>query len=619
MPSSDDRRDQILWWLRPLAGKTLPVLASLHVVGDNTTSTAQRVILRVDDYADPAYADRVDDGRVLPAGPFDFTARIGLLATPSGRRLNMATLAQAIAFTGVADVNVTGVTITDAPTLPRGDIAWYFGPAAAAPLYGFQQVLATDPRVTKGVAIQNPGHEPIPTNGIMTTEFDTPLANGSYHLTMWTEDAGNWQNKPPLLQRRIEVNGAVVTYQTLTWDQWVSQGYVAGRAIEADPTQAPFFTVSAQRGGMLTTDVTVTGGMLRISLAGYPAAALYLAAMVAEPRGPAPTAAGLVQAQRALAFASDWPVVSGPPTAPNATALTAVRSDASGTAVTTAPGGFGYLTINVTSPSAASASATVAWGAKSPIEAQAWWNMWRWRRVDASSQGLKFDNGMLRGDIATIAMNPRLPRGIIVAFNVPATTLPGNYHGRVQVTQGGSSASVPFYVEVLAAVRPAPVAKVGPFLDFAPQWVNQVVPMTEARQQAACDLGVLSWFGFTTVVPPLEAPIDSGTLAAYLAELGNAERTYGTDLVAYAPLKGMDVSIGRGAPAAAKLAVVADKACSLTPGERCSRAPVYRLDREASGRARWQRAISGRSSLSRSFRLPLPVPPRSPENRVATP
>jgi hypothetical protein len=544
-------------------------LEELEVRGVNGADAARTVVLRIDDRPGAPYWDRVGEERLLPPGPFDFKVRLGLLETPRHRRLDLATASRAIGFSDDPRVEVLSVSPSEVKSLPAGVLGWFMGPPEAVPLGGFEAIAEDDPRVSgahgdasHGLQVRRFGTDPILSWGTRLTRLTVALPNGRWHVALWTEDPGAWETLPPVLERRIMLNGVVIDHLRRDWAGWVRERYMAGRDLEADASKPPFASVGARRGGRIEALADVTDGHLRVDLAGYPTAAINLSALVAEPAEAPRLAVDAVESARASAFASAWPAVGATPRAPRP-ASPFVRADGPSRA-TAAPGGIAFLRFVAASDIDRVGAATVNLPG---LDTRLWWGMWRWRRRGADTRALELSASHLRADVASVPVGPRLPRNFLLAVRVPADAAPGTRRGEVLLDLGGGKrVSARFDVDVVGVHRPEPRQKVGPFLDFAPWLAGDRSTLPDARRQAACDLRTLRWFGFTAVAPPLEDPVDAERTARFVEELGDAEREFGAPLEAYAPLRHMAIDMGRHAAAdRAAAADAAARAAGLVP------------------------------------------------------
>ena len=521
----------------------LSPLTELVVSGDNQDVVPHAVTIRIDDRPGADYADRINDERMMPPGPFTVRLRLALLRTPRQRALNLPAAFRATAFAPDGG-NVTFAPLRlDVPVgLPVGVHGWFFGPPAAVPLNGFESVTPGDPRISGQhlEQIERPGGDPVLAFGVRLEAFKTRLPPGRWRLTFWTEDPGFWETLPVMMSRRIRVNGVDLALVNRDYPTWVAERYLAGRMREADPAQTPFAAIGALRGDRVSGVVTVgADGELTVELAGFPLTATHLAALTAEPADTAPVAEASVEAVRSVDFAESWPVLAGPKPASHAARL----SLSTPALAVTAPGGVVILRFEALSPDAVTANATVTWD-DAPLPTRLLWGQWRWRRPGANSAGLVFAASHLRADSDTIPLRPDLPRLLVLVVGEAGTSgeavRPGLHHGRLRLHTPNGDVTSPFTVEILPVSRPEPTAHTGAFLGFAPQLLgtpewSKDQARRDARKQAACDLDTLSRLGLTAVTAPLTSP-DVG-IDDMIADIRATLARFPGPLLGYEPLR----------------------------------------------------------------------------------
>lgn len=517
---------------------SLPPLPELVLRGENRGAAPALLVLRVDDRPGAPYHDRANVERLVPPGPFTMRLRLPLLTTPRGRAIEPEALRLAIADARDPAMRLSALTIEGAPALPPGVRGWSFAPEGAAPLSGMASVATNAPGLS-GINprhVRRPGEDPILARGMVgVTRFTTPLPPGDWNLTLWTEDAGEWETLPAVLEQRIRINGRDVVLFRRSQEEWAAQRYFAGREIEA--TESPWPALGARRGGRVEARIRLAPGEdLAVELAGHPQAATHLAALLAEP-GTEGRAA--MEALRAARFAESWPVLRRP--APQANAPLTLMAPAETLA---APGSRVALRFTATGPAQL---LTPEWSWQgAPLPLRAHWGHWRWRRPAPETPGLILSAAHLRADAGRIPLSADLPREITALITIPAGTPPGER--RLRLTAGGATAET--RLTILPVERPAPRQRVGVFLDVAPH-----LAPAEASRQSTCDLETLAGLGFDLIAPPLATPPDH---AALLADLGAAARSFPAPLIAYAPLRRLEMQLGP-RDAAAKL-VAAERA-----------------------------------------------------------
>lgn len=526
--------------LRLSAPQPLPTLPELLVEGHNEGPGPARIVLRADDRASPPYADRANIERLVAPGPFLLRLRLPLLVTPGGRALEAQALRQVIAHSPDAGVRLRRVAIEAAPALPDGAFGWSFAPEGAAPLAGMRAV-ATDDSALRGNTprfVRRPGEDPILARGMNgVTRFEAPLPPGRWLVSLWTEDAGEWETLPAVVEQRIRINGRDVVLFRRDEEEWRRTRYLAGRDVAE--TLDPFAALGARRGGRVDAEVVVADGEgLVVELAGHPRAATHLAALTAAPDGRARDA---VEALRAARFAENWPVLARPPVARSAALRVAAPAP-----VVTAPGAVLPLRFTVTGPHAMPLRAELAWHGE-PLPARLLWGQWRWRRPAPETPGLVLSPAHLRADMEALSLPDGLPREVFALVEVPRDAAPGLRRLRLVVNDAEAEATL----EILPVHRPAPGARVGVFLDHAPALAPEA-----SRRQATCDLATLRTLGFTLFAPPLATPDDARGLALMVEDLAAAQGQ--GPVIAYTPLRRLAASLPA-AEAAARL-VAAERA-----------------------------------------------------------
>lgn len=544
----------------------LPPLSDIVVHGTNTAAEPRLLIIRIDDMIDPDYAHRVNEERYVRPGRFSLRLRLSALRTIRGRALETASLRRAIAFAPDGGIAIDPIQLEQPPALPQGTFGWFFGPAEAVPLAGFQAVALADPALS-GPALRQvhrPSQDPVLAWGTRFTRFEGHLPPGKWHLTMWTEDPGEWELLPMVLERRIRINGADIVLERRGEAEWVAQRYFAGRKLEADPDLPPFAALGARRGGRVEADVLLPDGHFSLELAGYPQASTNMSMLTASPFETPDAAGAAVEAVRAARFAEMWPVIEGPH--PEVAKSFGIDGES---AVTAAPGGMAIFRLIVHSPETATALAALDGGGAG---SQLLWGMWRWRRPAPDIDGLIYSAAHLRADSDHIPLRAGLPRPLTVVVPVPPDAKPGKRMLSVVLVTDHTMVERKLRIDVLPVRRPGPVARVGAFLDFAP---HLTYDMVAARRQAECDLDTLRGLGLTAVAPPLANP--AGDMAPFLNDLAAAAARFAPPIIAYAPARRLANEAGMpSAGAMIARADVAAKAAGLPP-------PVWTVADEPTG------------------------------------
>ena len=525
--------------LRIAPPTVMPVLPELVLTGENQGSAPALLVLRVDDRASPPYHDRANVERMVPPGPFTLRLRLPLLTTPRGRAIEPNAIRLAIADARDPGMRLTRLAIEGAPALPAGVHGWSFAPDGAAPLSGMMSVAPGAPGLSGDHArhVRRPGEDPILARGMAgVTRFTTPLPPGDWNITLWTEDPGEWETLPQLLEHRVRINGRDVVLFRRTQEEWAAERYFAGR--NAEVTESPWAALGARRGGRIEAQVRLAPGEdLVVELAGHPQAATHLAALLAEPG----TAGRLaMEALREARFNENWPVLHRPEArnVPRLTVIGPAQSFA-------APGSVVALRFTATGPAAALTPSWIWQGEALPVRVL--WGQWRWRRPVPETPGMVLSPAHLRADAEVIPMAPGgLPREITALVTVPEGAAPGER--RLRLSAGGATAEA--RLTVLPLRRPAPTQRVGVFLDVAPH-----LAPAQAARQSACDLETLRALGLDLIAPPLATPPDNEAL---IADLTAAATRFAGPIIAYAPLRRLEAH--RGPRDAAQALLAAERA-----------------------------------------------------------
>lgn len=502
----------------------MPALPELVLTGENLGTVPSLLVLRVDDRASPPYHDRANIERMVPPGPFTLRLRLPLLTTPRGRAIEPGAIRLAIADARDSGMRLSRLAIEGAPALPLGVHGWSFAPEGAAPLSGMTSVIPGGPGLT-GINprhVRRPGEDPILARGMTgVTRFAAPLPPGDWKITLWTEDPGEWETLPQLLEHRVRINGRDVVLLRRTPEEWAAQRYFAGR--EGEVTVSPWAALGARRGGRIEADVRLAAGEdLVVELAGHPQAATHLAAILAEPGTEGRRA---MEALREARFNENWPVLHRP-AAQNATRLH-VTSPAQSWA---APGSIVALRFTATGPAGTLTPSWIWQGEALPMRVL--WGQWRWRRPAPETPGVVLSAAHLRADSEAIPLPAGLPREITALVTIPEGAPPGER--RLRLLVGGATAEA--RLTVLPLRRPAPSQRVGVFLDVAPH----LTPAQSSRQ-SACDLETLRALGLDLIAPPLATPPDH---AALVADLAAAATRFPGPIIAYAPLRRLEAQMG---------------------------------------------------------------------------
>ncbi len=528
---------------RALGSGALPIKAApgaaalserdeIRVEGINADSAPAALALRVDDKASSNYQTRYNDERMVPPGRFQFSVGLKGLKTISGRTLDPGEIAQIILFAWKDKPNVT-ITRFEAVAearLPAGARGYAFG-AADAPLpAGFERIAPTDARIAgRGpvTAFRRPAPDPLIANGvkgIRAVRLDAPAPR--VRVTIWSEDPGEWELLPHPFVRRIQVNGRDAVNETWTADDWVAQRYMRGASREHTPKDDAWTAYGAQRGIASTIDVEPGKDGIVVELSGADMSAYVLNAVLVEPIDAAsppttPSAAlTFVTEKRADWYRNTFPVAPTPAqndgaqriglsfnTGPRTQVvpLKTVAAADTGVAVPfeiATTKGTGHPRITITAPQFGGAKLT----------ARLWAAQWRLERQDSLLQ-LKDDR--LVADTASLPIALDVPRGYELWIDVPKSTLPGIYKGKIEIASPIAIETIPLEITVPAVQLPPAAKPAGFYLARAPHLAYFAGLTIERERQVNCDLDLMRGLGLTNTAPPIDGlgKTDLGTFA----------------------------------------------------------------------------------------------------------
>ncbi|MBV9631623.1 MAG: hypothetical protein JO230_26240, partial [Xanthobacteraceae bacterium] len=544
----------------------------LRIEGEVTGSAPRLVILRIDDGQSRDYGSRVNDERMLPPGPFNWLVQLKGLRTINKRVIDHRDIRQIMLFDndGGNQVKVGAFTLEPAPKLPPGTIGLSFG-APNSPLFGgFERVAPGDARIQESqvATVLRPGVDPLIAPGMHNIhKVRIPWSGGRARVSLWTEDAGEWEFLPWSTQRWIRVNGTDVLNEKMTPQQWIEQRYLREREPEYDGKGDAWDYYGSKRGGLITTEVEPKDGAITIELGGEGPASAFLSAILIEPANQH-AAVDDVQARRRAWYQALWrmgepapdPVPDRPVIDLDAGAATPFAR------VSLAPGSGVRLAfalksqrdrpgqpVKIEFPEARAAG----------LEADLWAGQWRLARA---ANLLVAQTDLLRADTASLPLGSARPRRFDAWISATDFALPGIRHGVVVVGEGSNMVRLPFEVEVLDVRLPPPPKPSGFYMDEAPHLTWFGGPGAARTLQVGCDLTYLAKLGIKGNAPPLPTPLP-GREALFINNVAMAVHD-GTapPLFAYGPARALRDKLGvEGAAAAIRDADLATAAAGLPP------------------------------------------------------
>ena len=522
----------------------------IRIEGQFEADKPATLVLRVDDGNSPSYAERVNVERVTLSGKVSWTVPLKGLRTSGGRLIDASRLQRIRLFvgSGTGRISTEVFSIEPVPQLPAGVLGLSFGSAEAPLFSGFTRVTPDDPRIIgkRPIAVLRPGADTLIASGVRGLErLHISWPAGRARVALWTEDLGDWETLPAVLERRIRVNGVDLAQTRRSPEQWLRDRYLRFRNEEAPAGAEPWHTYGSRRGGLVKAEVNVGAGGIEIELAGDSAAATFLSAVLIEPVETATTTLDWVESERARIFRAAW---TAGPVEPQklADASVVIGGDAVELRAVVAPGSGIRIVVDVASPRVLpGANFAAEWADDTTgLTVRGYAAVWKLERLSASSNLLRRQRRFLRSDLEEVAIEAAEPRRFVLWLDATAEASPGVHRGTLSFGPAGKRAVVNLTVTVLPISLPPAPRQAGFYLDVAPHWSG--FADEEARQfsQSGCDLTELASFGVTGNAPPLATPFanrKSRFVSDMLQALQNATAP---GFIAYAPAKRLRERLG---------------------------------------------------------------------------
>ncbi|MEW7865245.1 hypothetical protein [Aeromonas diversa] len=505
----------------------------LVIEGESRAERLVTLILQVDDARSVNYRTRVNLERRLPPGRFLLRFPLSEWRTQEPRALALGQLKRITLFMADDDppLLVHSWRLEPGLRLAPTTLALDLGGADSPLMAGFAPLTPGDPRIEgKLTPVLRPAGDALVRDGLRGVERVTMEAPpGTYRLTLWLEEPGEWELLPHPLERAIDVNGERLWEQRLDAQRWQEEYYLVGRE-EIWPAD-PWRQLGARQGGRVSLTLVHPGGALVIRPLGHSPDARFLAGLLLRPlNGPADEER--VERKRRQLFLERWQVQWPEPVSSPALRLIP-QGQASEPEAIAATGSRLLLSYAMMSPAGDESPTLLV----TPPEQQGhslrmvpYLGLWRWQREAAASSLLRLSDDQLQEGLSAVTLPPGLPRRLHLAIQVPADAPPGLYEGAVQLLSKGELVVRPLRIRVLPMTLPEPARQAGIYLELAPalSWFGG-----DQEAALACDLERLEALGVAPLSPPL--PQDP----AALGRVGQGLAGHGMSwpLLAYTPLK----------------------------------------------------------------------------------
>ena len=512
----------------------------LHIEGVNNSASAAIVIIRIDNKQSKNYYSRYNKELTVLPGKFVFDLPLNGLLTSAKDKLTLPFTKLIIFDSSDKNITINKLTIEASPVAPDNVLALDFGEADSAIFPGFNKVttasnylagkLRTKVRVS-GDALIKDGIDGI-------DSIKTPWKNGTWKLSIWLADQGEWEYLAHFLSRKIVVNNNVFISQVFDWQQWVKQIYFAGGHKEAIIDGDLWEVIGKRRNGMITKTIEIDNNQLDIKLLGV-AEAKFVSALVLEP-----VDSNFAEQTEDLCrqkFLAKWPVKVVNYTQQSQASITdtskITKIDGSYIAAkdTVLNLCFEIDGIDDDNPFVHVAAPQDANGnTLTPVVRYA---HWRYERPYPNASVLVASDSYLRTDIATMRLSKKVPRKLYTQVYIPADAQHGLYNANLQLVAGSKLYSKDFSIRVLNFKLPKLSQSVGLYLEPPPyyHWFNM---QQQVQDLFVNDLSFLAQLGFTTVAPALPTPNSKLNILDFKNMVQQqVDHGFNDIILAYAPLK----------------------------------------------------------------------------------
>ncbi|OPX55589.1 hypothetical protein BTE48_08210 [Oceanospirillum multiglobuliferum] len=475
----------------------------------------QRLLIRIDSQNSHNYQSRFNLELLFPAGNFRHQLDLDQLFTSAKKRLLSTDIRQLYIVPLDQDFRFQKIQLQVKPQAPEGIIGWDFGAKDQNPAWGFTAV--SPDSTTAGIQIQGasrvrqrPYFDDLIQDGIEgLTDLQLPLANGLWHLRLWTEDIGEWEYFPHALEQRIKVNGQTIYQQNLTPTQWIAEHYLTalpilntGFAPSLKLAQQRFwYSIGSKRGRPVDTLVQVNNGQIHLSFSSPDSAGRFISALIAVPvEMKYPESRKILnrfEQLRADQFANHWPVVN------NHNLLQALPKPYQGETLAYADQEklILHFTFERTLPALNAINLPVN-------NLQLYQVRQQLKRVGGQEQALQQEAILDPLPIDNLSLQQLQPKAgehwlLVADFDASQWVEHQHRNGAPWGLEFGTQTRAITLQALNLKLPPAPVP-VGIYLDYAPHltWFDS----SAAQQQSQCDYRLLKKLGLTGVAPALPTP-----------------------------------------------------------------------------------------------------------------
>ncbi len=519
----------------------------LHIEGTNQSDSALILIIRIDNDDSSSYRTRFNREFSIQPGPFSLSIPVTALKTSDKKPLPQPYTKMIVFIAGNSDgVVLHKALFKQPPAQVENVLALDFGLIDSPIFPGFELILPKDRRIKGDLRPRNrPSGDPLIQDGFEGIQSVTlPWPNGTWKLSLWTQEQGEWEYLPHPLKKKVMAENSTLIDQNFSPEQWVSDRYLAGMKKEAVIDGDLWTLVGERRSGFLQTTIKISDEQLNLFLEGDKTAQ-YLSGLVLEPVDG--KFAEAVEENRKARMLSQWPVTVPEYQAPKALEFKDIseapyQPNESANSYLGMRGAQINLTFQIQSPADdASPIIAVAQPRKDngkKLNVIKRYGHWRFERPKPNASALIASDSLLRGDMTNLSLSSKLPRNIHLQISIPSDAEPGLYSGSIQLLSKSALRVLDYTIKVLPYTLPRLNKPVGLYLEPAPfyHWFESLQRWKPFS--TACDLSLLATMGFTNVAPALDTPNTRASRKSFVRQLAQLRRFgFNQSVLAYAPLK----------------------------------------------------------------------------------
>lgn len=321
---------------------------SLRVKAENTNTQSTRILIRIDHDLSHDYYSRFNREQLQNPGIFTFTIPLDQLVDSNGKKIKPEKIRHIYLVALKGNIKWHSVDLVENKHLPKGLIAWDFGPIDQHLSSGFIPIDPRNSAISGQTRVRDrPYYDAMLKDGLEGMHRITlPIPNGLWKVRLWVNDIGEWEYLPHSLNRRILLNSKEVLADKLTAKQWLERFYLnrpklllpdvlelpeelpntQNHAVHAKRLvqfQKDFWQqMASKRGRMLEFELEVTQKALVLDFFSPSPEGRFISALVAEPINKSANNGQNNQQSKSLFdefnqqrqqhFLQSWPVVANP-------------------------------------------------------------------------------------------------------------------------------------------------------------------------------------------------------------------------------------------------------------------------------------------------------------------